>query len=282
MSGFRVKISFYCYLFNMKNITILSFLLLSVSISAEDVFKNEFEQNIAVRVSQLELVDPHLFVLVLGIICTDVTTQVNDQFQTAITTDGDGDGYLDSNIVTQFSTDQPAYITSRDLTANFIEASCPDPLHSAACETTLIQQNNVPTNFNDVSTCLEPVAGTTSAYSPSPNDAIAPCYSTSAITTTVNLAGVDIDFQSYQQASRYPGVLTLDNGLRMGFISETDAENTVFPAEIPGIGGETLASLLPGGLGNCNAGDDRDLFTDGVTNGWWFYFNTTSELVELQ
>ncbi|MCF6300384.1 MAG: hypothetical protein L3J52_04600 [Proteobacteria bacterium] len=264
-----------------KYIIALTFLLLSVSAFAEDIFKNEFEQNIAIRVSQFELVDPHLFVLVFGLICTDITSQVNDQFQAAITNDDDGDGYLDSSIITQFSTDQPAYITSRDLTANFIEANCPDPLHSAACETIITQQNNIPTTFNDTNTCLESVAGTTSAYSPLPNDAIAPCYSTSAITTTINLAGVDVDFQAYQQASRYPGVLSLDNGLRMGFISETDAQNTVFPAEIPGVGGETLASLLPGGLGNCSAGDDRDLFTDGITSGWWFYFNTTSELVEL-
>lgn len=66
-----------------------------------------------------------------------------------------------------------------------------------------------------------------------------------------------------------------------GFISETDTENIVFPEITPVIGGQYLSSLLPGGMGNCSSKDDRDLFTDSKTSGWWFYFNTQSELIEL-
>ncbi|VAW33168.1 hypothetical protein MNBD_GAMMA01-66 [hydrothermal vent metagenome] len=268
--------------FIMKNKITLVLILLSGLVFADDIFINEFEQNIAIRVSQSDIVDPHLYVLLFGILCTDITAEVNTQIQSSIDTDSDADGFLDNNIITQFSSDQPAYITSRNLTVDFIDGNCPDPLHSSACETTQVQQADIGTDFNLADTCLQPFAGTASSYSPAPNITTGPCYSTSPITTTFNLAGIDVAFQGYQQAARYPGNLNLDNGLRMGFISEVDAENVVFSADTPIVGGQTLASLLSGGAGNCSSNDDRDLFTDNVTTGWWFYFNTTSELIELQ
>ncbi|MCF6288199.1 MAG: hypothetical protein L3J53_03055 [Proteobacteria bacterium] len=266
----------------MKNTIALALIILSVSIRADEIFTNEFEQNIAIRVSQSNLVDPHLYVLLFGILCTDVTSEVNAEIQSSIATDSDGDGFLDNNMITQFSSDQPAYITSRNLTASFIDGNCPTPLHSEACATSQIQQTGVATNFNSINSCLQPLADTLSGYTPMPNTTTAPCYSTEPITTTINLAGIEVDFRGYQQAARYPGVLDLDNGLRMGFISEADAQAVVFPADIPVVGNQTLASLLPGGSDSCSSGDDRDLFTDGITTGWWFYFNTTSELIELQ
>ena len=56
-----------------------------------------------------------------------------------------------------------------------------------------------------------------------------------------------------------------------GFISETDANNTILPASFPLVGGRPLSSLLPGGTGNCASYDDRDL--QGGVFGWWFYLN---------
>jgi hypothetical protein len=69
------------------------------------------------------------------------------------------------------------------------------------------------------------------------------------------------------------------NGLLEGFISEADAEATIIPATIPVVGGQSLAAILPGGMGNCSTGDDRDLGPDGVTMGWWLYFNFTATQV---
>lgn len=256
--------------------------LLAVNAFAtEDIFKNEFEQNIAIRVSQSELVDPHLFVNLLGLFCTDVTSDVNDEVQTSLTTDGDNDGFIDSNSLTQFSTDQPAYITSRNLTVDLIDANCADPLFSEACVVNQVVQQDIATDFNVAASCLQAYANTTGSYTPAVNSTLGPCYSTAPINTVVTIAGVDVDFKGYQQASRYPGVLSLDLGLTLGFISEADADTVIFPDDTPVVGGETLSSLLPGGTGNCSSNDDRDFFTDGVTLGWWFYFNTASDLVEL-
>ena len=41
---------------------------------------------------------------------------------------------------------------------------------------------------------------------------------------------------------------------------------------------DAVSSLLPGGTGNCNSGDDRDIGPGGV-RGWWVYFNFTAEPV---
>lgn len=265
----------------MRKTTFIILMFLSVVSSAQGTFKNDFEQNIAERLSQLELVDPHVYVLLFDIVCTDLTNELNNQIQAPISEDSDKDGYLDSNIITQFSSDQPAYITSRSLNATAIDGRCPNPLHSAACEINTPPQNSIATTFSEVDDCLAPFENTTGGYNPTPNTANAPCYATLPVTSSINFGGIEISFQGFQQAARYIGNLNLDNGLRMGFISETDAESVVFPAETPVVGGQTLASLLAGGTGNCSNSDDRDVFTDGKTSGWWFYFNTNSELVEL-
>ena len=67
----------------------------------------------------------------------------------------------------------------------------------------------------------------------------------------------------------------IDSGLLRGFVREVDAENTLIPTDVPVIGGLPLAAVLPGGAGNCAAGDDRDTL-DGEL-GWWFYLAFESE-----
>jgi hypothetical protein len=57
----------------------------------------------------------------------------------------------------------------------------------------------------------------------------------------------------------------------MGFISETDANNTMIPNSFPLVGGMPLSALLPGGSNNCAAHNDKDV-NNGVM-GWWFYLN---------
>ena len=257
-------------------------ILLHGTVNANDIFKNDFEQNIAVRVSSLEVVDPHLSVLFLDFFCSDVTAQLNTLINESITIDNDMDGFLDSSIITQFSTDQPDYLTTRSLNARFVDGNCPDPLHSSPCEIITPTQYMTNTTFSESADCLFPIVDTTGGYDPSPNTTGAACYATNPQTTTINVAGVELNLMGFQHAQRYQDMLTMDQGLMMGFISEVDAEMLTFPMNIPVVGGQSLASLLPGGLGNCSETDDRDIFTDGQTSGWWFYFNTTSELIELQ
>ena len=115
----------------MKRI-ILILLFFGITANAQNIFKNEFEQNIATRISTINLVDPHPYVDY--VFCVDGTNYLNNTINDSMNNDGDGDGFIDDSVITQFYTDQPDYITGRDLIASVIDSDCPYPLHSAACE----------------------------------------------------------------------------------------------------------------------------------------------------
>ena len=57
-------------------------------------------------------------------------------------------------------------------------------------------------------------------------------------------------------------------------MSETVANATVLPMDLPVLGGSPISSLLPGGTGNCASHDDRD--THNGEMGWWFYADFTA------
>ncbi len=257
-------------------------LLVSSVVTADDIFTHEFEQNITTRVNTIEIKDPHIFAFLFNAVCFDVTTEVNNQLNARIGGDTDGDGVLDVNLLTQFYTDQPSYISSRPLQARLLDANCPEPLFSGACSATVTLADNLNTEVDAVDNCLLVEPGSTSAYVPAVLETAAPCYVTHAADVVLDLGGIQLPLMAYQQASRYPGALVMDQGLHKGFVTEAAAESTVIPADIPQIGGQTLAALLPGGLDNCAATDDRDVGPDGMTMGWWFYFNSASDLIELQ
>lgn len=267
----------------IKDQLLIILLITAVPSFAEDIFTNQFEQSIALRISEFEIVDPHMYTLIPIInICQDITDEINNQMQTSIDNDQNDDGFLDSNAIIQFTTDQPSYITSRVLEANYIGAECPDPLHSESCEIIAIQNKDTATLPNEASDCLAANVGTTSGYIPAPNTTTPPCYATAPIDSVINIVGLDVLVKNFQSSNRYQGGLLTDQGINKGFISEADAENIVFPLSVPVIGGQTLASILPGGLGNCANTDDRDIYIDNVTTGWWLYVNTKSEIIEVQ
>ncbi|WP_395373657.1 hypothetical protein [Marinicella sp. W31] len=263
---------------------VISIFLLSVlvfSAKAEHVFSHGFEQNVAMRANQFALADPHLFLSAFSA-CVDITPQINDAIQDQIDGDSEPDGFLDQNILTRFLTDRIADISSRALKMDLIDGTCPAPLFSGACTINGVAAMDIDTNADANNTCLEADQATLSGYSPAPNVAIAPCYVSEPIDTNLDFGGAIIPVLGYQQAAQYNGGTVLSNGLRKAFITETAAENLVFPPGTPVIGGRTLASLLAGGTDSCPMTDDRDLFTDGTTSGWWFYFSTSSDEVDLQ
>ncbi|MCX7553440.1 hypothetical protein OS175_06080 [Marinicella sp. S1101] len=259
----------------MKKLFVM-LLIISSHTNAEDIFTNEFETLIATRVNALSLMDPHLFTDFFG--CNDITDTLNGILLTQIEQDGDGDGFLDTSLNTQFNTDQPQYINSKSLSSSLINGLCIDSL---TCTTGVVAVSGISTEANQVDSCLATIDGTTSGYSPAVESTQAPCYSTAPVSTTLILNGINIELEDYQQAARYSGGLTLDQGLHRGFISEAVAQTIEFPNDVPLVGGQTLFDLLPGG-NSCSEGDDRDLGPDGLTSGWWFYFNSQSDLVLLE
>ncbi len=253
----------------------MSLLLISCLVDAEDIFTNEFEALMASRVNNLVLKDPHVFAEGFG--CNDITGILNSSLNDQITMDGDSDNFLDISLVTQFNTDQPSYINSKPLIIDLLDALCTDPL---TCTPNNPIASDIVTSHSSTDDCLAPFDSTTSGYPTAVTTTTAPCYVSEPQDATLNLNGIVIPLEAYQQGSRYQSGIALDQGLHMGFISESAAMSVVIPDGVPLVGGDTLFNLLPGG-GSCSAGDDRDTGPDGETSGWWFYFNSNSDLIEL-
>jgi hypothetical protein len=236
----------------------------------------------AFRMNDLDLRDPHVFVSFLG--CRDVTdtqlvgVSVNNELQTNIQTDGDNDGLLDLSAVLVF---RPLNQTNNATTAAELHfANCTAPLASTSCS-----PNGAPTLAMTTSmtatagTCLSPIAGTLRPYTPAVTSPGGPCFSSTATTVTIDLGGIPITLNNARVGATFVGnpAMNLLNGLLIGFISETDANNTIIPASFPLVGGQPLSSLLPGGSGNCAGHNDKDI-NSGVM-GWWFYLNFTAPRV---
>jgi hypothetical protein len=223
--------------------------------------------------SDLDLRDPHFFVN--AIVCRDVTDtpllgfSVNGQLQAQIQGDADGDGFLDlSNVIEFLPLDQAAASNPSQIGA----AVCTAPLAGTQCGD-LLDPTPATATLAGTGTCLGTLAGTTRPYTPAITAASAACFASSTISVTLDLAGVPVTLRDAQYAATFSDspATALGNGLLRGFISEADANLIILPATLPLIGGQTLASLLPGGTGNCAAFSDKDINLGVV--GWWFYLN---------
>jgi hypothetical protein len=230
------------------------------------------------RFTDLDLRDPHVFVSFIG--CRDVTNtpiagySVNGSLQSSIQADGNGDGRLDRNHLLIFNPLAPSSPTGGVL--GFRTADCTAPMSGTTCSPDASAELRLAYTHASSGQCLAPIAGTTTAYTPSITAPSVPCFATAIIPAwTVDLGGIPLPLQNVQIAATYSGIPpgTLTNGLIRGFLTETVANNTTIPASFPVIGGKKVAALLPGG-GSCATHDARDML-NGV-RGWWFYLNFTA------
>jgi hypothetical protein len=233
----------------------------------------------AFRFTDLDIRDPHIRVRFLG--CRDVTDtallgfSVNGQIATSIATDDDADGNLDFSPLLVFRPlDQSAAASPLEVLTGSCTATDPTVCSTGGATPLLTDATNTA-----VGTCLAPVAGTTSGYTPGVTSPTDSCFTSGEGTLQLVLADIPITLTNTQLAAEYagnPATGTVD-GLLRGFISETQADATVLPSTLPLVGGKPLSSLLAGGTGNCATTSDKDV-VDGVT-GWWFYLNFTAQQV---
>jgi hypothetical protein len=241
--------------------------------SASEVQRHDLPPT-AFRVSDLDLRDPHIFLLLFGLFCTDITETLNDQVATSISSDSDGDGYLDLSSLLILRPLDPSRPAGR---LDFAAGACTDPAATTVCDLDAAGASERALYANLGSgTCLAPYAGTTRPYTPAIAEPTAPCFVSTALSAALEVCEVTIPFRDAQVAAGYDGdpAQTLSSGLLRAFLSEADADQIALPGAC--VGSEepvVIASLLPGGTGNCAAHDDRDLGLDGATVGWWFYFN---------
>jgi cysteine-rich repeat protein len=244
-----------------------------------DTCTNTCQNNVlatAFRFTDLDLRDPHVFVSL--IFCNDVTDNqlagfsVNNELQTSIQTDGDNpqDGLLDLSPTIVFRNFNQTAAT-QPVEIHF--ANCTAPEASTTCSPSAQTVTNATATFMSAGQCLNAIPGTARPYSPAITATGSPCFVTNAVTVTLNLGGIPITLRDARIAGTYVGnpANTLTNGLLMGFISETDANNTTIPASFPLVGGQPLSRLLAGGAGACPSHSDKD--TNNGVVGWWFYLN---------
>jgi hypothetical protein len=232
------------------------------------------------RLSDLDLRDPHVFVDLPIFGCTDFTDQdlplglgpsLNGQIETAVTTDGDGDDLLDASFVLLF---RPFATPATQQRMETGSARCSAPIAGTSCAAVA----GAPPTTTRYSTqtsglCLDIEPGTTSGYTPGVGAPNGPCLATEPRSGTIDLGAIAIPLLDLQLGAAFGGapVDLLSNGLMRGFLSEAAAEAILLPADLPLVGGQPLAILLPGGNGNCAGHDARD--THNGEPGWWFYLN---------
>ena len=237
----------------------------------------------AFRMLDLDLRDPHVFMSLAPFPgCADFTDNpipfttfsFNGQIATGFNSDTDpADGILDLSNLFLF---RPLRQDGRVARVDSVSGDCAAPSPPASCAP---RANSVADAFVYAAaasgTCLAPVAGTlgTPAYSPAITTPSGPCFATAAKAVQFNNAGTPVTLQDAQYAASLTGnpATGLASGLMRGFVSEAIANATVITNPTNPAQTFTLASLLPGGTGNCSARNDKDIHR-GVS-GWWFYLN---------
>jgi hypothetical protein len=239
-------------------------------------------QDLAFRINDLDLRDPHVFVDVVG--CRDLTDSailgfsVNGQLQQRIQNDTDGDGQLDLSYLLEFlplQLDQPTSLL------DFGIAQCSAPLATTTC--TPVQSSAIAgdANLQDSGICSAPVSGTTRPYAPPVSESVAACFVSPVGTVTLDVGGIPITLQQATVAGTWVGDPpdSIVQGLLRGFISESDADAAILPPTLPLIAGQPLSSILAGGSGNCAAFSDKDVLD--TVPGWWFYLNFSAVRVTV-
>jgi hypothetical protein len=234
----------------------------------------------AFRVTDIDLLDPHVVALVGGFLCTDVTNSFfNPQLEDLITSDSEPDGLLDfSTLIVFRPLDQLSPVGIADVGIG----DCTAPASTTVCD----QNSESPLETESYSnfatgTCLAPYPETTSGYSPPVTSTLAPptCFVSDYLSLGLSFGGTIVPLEDVQLSANYVGdpADSLVNGLLSGFIRESVADTVLVDTGLIGI--VPISSLLPGGTGNCASGDDKDTGLDGLTVGWWVYLEFTASEV---
>lgn len=236
------------------------------------------------RITDLDLMDAHVYVSIPFFGCSDVTNSVplglspsfNEQIQALIQTDDDMDGYLDVSYVIVFT---PLDQMGAGGTLEFGKGTCVAPLIATACEPDGVTPPTayVYTNMTG-GTCLAPFSGTTyGPYTPDITNPTAPCFVADVGNLDLDLGNFILPLTDVHIAATYVGApaTSLASGLLRGFLSEEDAANIIVDF---GSGPTPFSTALPGGSGNCSTNHSDKDTVNGVV-GWWFYFNFTANEV---
>ncbi|HJL15922.1 MAG TPA: hypothetical protein RMH99_09710 [Sandaracinaceae bacterium LLY-WYZ-13_1] len=236
----------------------------------------------AFRITDAELMDPHLYAEVTPGVCTDITGTVNTLLTSSIASyDIDFVGLFQPLDLTRVTT--PLEV---DFTASCMASSPRDACTGGAGASIASTANNtLPATMS----CLTPDTAVLNGDYTAPNEPGGPCFVTDEQTFTVNLGGVPVRLQSARLAATYVSGASptrLRNGVLVGFLSEADARTTTLDPSIAIVGGDTLYEHLAhgGATGSACEGDSSFTTDDSDTlageDGFWFYIDFEAELVD--
>ena len=239
------------------------------------------------RLGALELCDPHVFVPVpVGPItfCGDATDTasvgLNAQIAASLAADSDGNGRFDTSPLLVFdvlrSDGARAHVTSREG-----DCSVAAPMQCTPGTTAAVRRNYQAFNLGAGDTCIGPIAGTTSTWTggaavPQPGGQ---CYATTVADLVLSTGTVNIPLFDTKFGAPFPATgSSTGGGLLRGFLRASDAATITVPVNgTP----RTLASLLPGGTGSCQANVPGGVDTWNGESGWWFYFEYRQDAAML-
>lgn len=250
-----------------------------------DGFENPAPQ--VFRLGQLQLRDPHVFVPInVGPIsfCGDGTDTasvgLNAQIAASLSADSDANGRYDTSPLLAFSplrTDgKRARMTTREG-----DCSVAMPLQCTPAAPTTPPRYYQTFNLGSGDTCVGPLAGTTSTWAgaapiPQPGGQ---CYATTVADLVLSTGTVAIPLFDTKFGAPVPTVgASTGGGLLRGFLRASDAATIMIPIDgTP----RSLASLLPGGAGSCQADVPGGVDTWNGEAGWWFYFEYRQDSATL-
>ena len=247
----------------------------------------------AFRFTEFVLKDPHIYIDLDVIGCTDVTntdvpvinlTSVNGSAAAAIVTDADMDGCLDLSSMLLFrELDQ----TNNGELVDGRAGKCAPPAGTTTCSVDTSKPKGRSTYDNVAGgLCLGVEPGSANpTYVPLITETFGPCYVSDPADIELEiLDGLLVPLKDFQTSATFNTVpaTSLSDGLSRGFLREVDADALTIPAEIPTVGGLPVSILFPGGHPdgfdqNCAGFSDLDQYQG--ESGWWIYFNFSADSV---
>jgi hypothetical protein len=201
----------------------------------------------AFRIDSISLRDPHLFAF-LGT-CMDGTDppgvlgifSANGELSTLLNNDGDGDGFLDLNLLAVFrSLHQPPFAGGN---LDIATGECTPPVGGETCGPDANPPQVAAYTNQTSGLCSVPLPGTsgpnnTGSYTPGIGTPGAPCFSTTPVNITFPFGLFTLPLQDVRAGATYVGspANQLADGLLSGFLSESDANSILLPMTIPIIG----------------------------------------------
>jgi hypothetical protein len=244
----------------------------------------------AFRFTSLEVAQPRL-----SYGCTDITAAVNGLIggnfvsDTSVgAADGGGpDGRLDLSFILLA---RPLVQTGNTGTGEFLsDADCAAPVPPTTCSPDPTISGQAAKVANQSSgACLTPdparfeVPDASTQVPNTPSGGADGCYVSESVKLSLTISGIPLTFETARLAAEWVGTPAtgMSNGVIEAFMSITQARAILLPASTPAVGGSPLSVLLRGSPENtCTTVDDSHLGPDGVTKGYWFYFNFTAEKV---